>query len=57
MWMTGNHRSSMSWSLAIEGDGLLGVVRIAAVNTRPVITCCARQGIQIIGLRIGDVEI
>ena len=32
MWITGNHRSSMSRSLAMEGEGLLGVVRMAAVN-------------------------
>ena len=25
MWMTGDHRSSMSRSLAMEGEGLLGI--------------------------------
>ena len=32
MWMTGYHRSSMSRNIAMEGEGLLGVIGMAAVN-------------------------
>ena len=32
MWMTGDHRSSMSRNIAMAGEGLLGVIRMAAVN-------------------------
>ena len=32
MWMTGKQKSFMSWSLAEEGEGLLGVVRMASIN-------------------------
>ena len=31
MWMTGDHRSSMSRNIAIEGEGLLRVIRMAAI--------------------------
>ena len=32
MWMSGDHRSSLSRNIAMEGEGLLGVIRMAAVN-------------------------
>ena len=32
MWMTGDHRSSMSWNIEMEGEGLLGVIRMATIN-------------------------
>ena len=31
-WMSGDHRSSLSRNIAMEGEGLLGVIRMAAVN-------------------------
>ena len=30
--MTGNHRSSLSRNIAMEGEGLFGVIRMTAVN-------------------------
>ena len=32
MWMSGDHRSSLYRNIAMEGEGLLGVIRMAAVN-------------------------
>ena len=32
MWMTGDHRSSIFRNIAMEGEGLLGVIRMAAIN-------------------------